>query len=115
MTSLRTLLIASAALTLAGASAQAAAAPGAYQLASGGNACAITLAADGSATASADCPNAAGVARWQAKFNGVELQTASGETVALLRGKDGSYAGTRFSDGRALSLSADGSAVASSH
>jgi len=114
MTSLRTLLIASAALALTAASAQAAAAPGAYKLASGGNACAITLAADGTAAASADCTNANGVARWQAKFNGVELQTASGETVALLKGKDGSYTGTRFSDGRALTLSSD-TAVASSH
>ena len=36
------------------------------------------------------------------------------ETVALLHGKDGSYTGTRFSDGRALTLSSD-SAVASTH
>ena len=37
----------------------------------------------------------------------------SGETVALLKGKDGTYTGTRFEDGRTLTLSADGAAVAS--
>ncbi|MBV8976486.1 MAG: AprI/Inh family metalloprotease inhibitor [Alphaproteobacteria bacterium] len=114
MTSIRSLLIASAALALSAASVQAAAAPGAYKLAGAGASCTITLAADGTAAAN-DCAQASGVARWQAKYNGVELQTASGETVAILRGKDGSYTGARFSDGRALTLSADGAAVASTH
>ena len=112
MTKFRTFLIASAALTLAAASAQAAAAPGAYKLAAGSTTCTVTLAADGTAAA-AGCAD--GVARWQARYYGVELQTASGETVAILRGKDGTYAGTRVSDGRALTLNADGAAVASTH
>ncbi|HWA90531.1 MAG TPA: hypothetical protein VG889_10875 [Rhizomicrobium sp.] len=115
MTSLRTLLIAplfvSGALALTAVSAQAAPA-GAYKLAIGASqTCAITLAEDGSATG--DC---AQVARWQAKYNGVELKTARGETVALLKGKDGTYTGTRFEDGRSLTLSADGNAaVAQAH
>lgn len=114
MTSLRTLLIASAAFALTAVSAQAAPA-GAYQLAVGANqTCAITLAEDGTTTG--DCAQAPDVARWQAKYNGVELKTARGETVALLKGKDGSYSGTRFEDGRSLTLSAEGSsAVAQAH
>jgi hypothetical protein len=115
MTSLRSLLIASAALAFTAVSAQADPAAGSYKLAIGGSTCAINLAADGSAAYAGDCAQGAGVARWQAKFNGVELKTAGGETVALLKGKDGSYTGTRFEDGRALTLSADGNAVASTH
>lgn len=116
MTSLRTLLIASAALALTAVSAQAGTPAGSYKLAIGANAtCAITLAEDGSATYAGDCAQGSGVARWQAKYNGVELKTAGGETVAVLKGKDGAYSGTRFQDGRTLTLSADGSAVASTH
>lgn len=116
MTSFRPLLIASAFVLSAVSAAQAGeASAGAYKLAIGGNTtCAITLAADGSASYASDCAQGAGVAKWQARFNGVELKTARGETVALLKGKDGSYAGTRFEDGRALTLSSD-SAVASTH
>lgn len=115
MTSLRFLLIASAALALTAVSAQAAPA-GSYKLAIGaGTTCAINLAADGSAAYAGDCAQGGDVARWEAKYNGVELKTARGETIALLKGKDGAYAGTRFQDGRALTLSADGSAVASTH
>jgi hypothetical protein len=114
MTSLRTLLIASAALALTAVSAQAAPA-GAYKLAVGATTCAVTLADDGSANFTPDCAQAGHVARWEAKYNGVELKTARGETVALLKGKDGSYSGTRFEDGRSLTLSAEGSAVAQVH
>ncbi len=115
MTSFRSFLTASAILLATAVSAQADPAAGSYKLAIGANTtCAITLAADGSATYAGDCAQGSGVARWQAKFNGVELKTAGGETVALLKGKDGAYAGTRFEDGRALTLSAD-SSVASTH
>jgi len=114
MTSFRSLLIASAALVASAVSAQADGAAGSYKLAIGANTtCAITLQADGSASYTGDCAQGNEVARWQAKYNGVELKTAGGETVALLKGKDGSYKGTRFADGRALTLSADSSAVAS--
>ena len=75
----------------------------------------VEFAADGSAAYTGDCAQGSDVARWQAKFNGVELKTARGETVAILKGKDGIYTGTRFSDGSALKLSADGAAVASTH
>jgi hypothetical protein len=116
MTNLRSLLIASAALALSAVAAQADGAPGAYKLAIGAKTtCAITLAADGTTAYAGDCAQGSGVARWQAKFNGVELKTARGETVAILKGKDGTYTGTRFDDGSALTLSADGAAVASTH
>jgi hypothetical protein len=116
MTNFRTLLISSAfALTAVSAAHAADATAGAYKLAVGANAtCPITLAADGTASSAADCEHGVEVAKWQAKFNGVELKSASGETIALLHGKDGSYTGTRFADGRALTLSAD-SAMASAH
>jgi len=116
MTSLRPLFIASAlALTAVSAAHAADATAGSYKLAIGTNAtCPITLAADGSASFAADCAQVSGVAKWQAKFHAVELKTQAGETVALLHGKDGTYTGTRFSDGRALTLNAD-SAVASTH
>ncbi|SRR5579862_288387 len=116
MTNLRSLMIASAALALSAVSAQADGTAGAYKLAIGAKTtCAVNLAADGSAAYTGDCAQGSDVARWQAKFNGVELKTARGETVAILKGKDGTYTGTRFSDGSALTLSADGAAVASTH
>src|SRR5580692_3751416 len=94
MTSFRSLMIASAALIATAVSAQADSMAGSYKLAIGANAtCAITLAADGTATYAADCVQGAGVAKWQAKFHAVELQTSSGETVALLHAKDGVYTG----------------------
>jgi hypothetical protein len=115
MTNFRSLLIASAALALSAVSAQADGAAGAYKLAVGANgACALTLAADGSAAYAGNCAQSTDIARWQAKYNGVELKTAAGETVAVLKGKDGNYTGTRFADGTKLTLSSD-SAVASTH
>jgi hypothetical protein len=115
MTKLRPFLIASAFALVAVSAAQADPA-GSYKLAIGANVtCPITLASDGTAAYAADCAQGGRVARWQAKYNGVELKTASGETVAILKGKDGSYAGTRVADGRTLTLNADGSAVASTH
>lgn len=117
MTNLRSLLIAASALAFSAVSAQADGVAGTYKLAIGatGATCAITLAADGSASYGTDCALGGDVAKWTAKYNGVELKTARGETVALLKGKDGSYTGTRFEDGRALTLSSDASAVASTH
>ena len=115
MNSLRTILTASAfaLVAVSAAHAREAVAPGTYNLAIGSSAdCPITLSADGSAAAG-NCAQSGDIAKWQAKYNGVELKTASGETVAILKGKDGSYRGTRFADGRALRLSAN--TVASSH
>ncbi len=85
--------------------AQADTLAGSYKLAIGSATCPITLADDGTASYAGDCAAGTGVARWQAKYNGVELKTASGETVGILKTKGDSYAGTRFSDGRSLVLS----------
>jgi len=115
MNSLKLLLISSAVAFVAVSAAQADPA-GSYKLAIGAKAtCAVTLVADGTATFTGACDQGSDVARWQAKSSGVELKKASGETVAVLKGKDGSYSGTRFEDGRTLTLSADGAAVASTH
>jgi hypothetical protein len=116
MTNLRPLLIATAfALTAASAAHAADATAGTYKLAVGaGTTCPVTLAADGTANFAAACTPVAEIVKWQAKFHAVELKTSSGETVALLHGKDGTYTGTRFADGRSLTLNAD-SAVASTH
>ena len=113
MNNLRTLLITSAVLALTAIPAQAAPAAGSYKLTVGANAaCPVTLAADGTVTG--DCAQSH-VAKWEGKADGVELFTASGETVAVLKVKNGGYAGTRFVDGRSLVLSSDASAVATSH
>jgi hypothetical protein len=115
MNNLKLLLISSA-LTFTAVSAAQADPAGAYKMAIGTKAtCVVTLVADGTATFTGACDQGADVARWQAKSSGVELKKASGETVAVLKGKDGSYTGTRFEDGRTLTLSADGAAVASTH
>ena len=115
MTNLRTLLITSAALVLTAMSAQAAPAAGAYKLAIGsGAACPVTLAADGSVAVVGDCASGH-IAKWESKADGVELFTASGETVAVLKVKNNGYAGTRFADGRSLVLSTDTASVAQSH
>ena len=115
MNNLKLLLISSALVFTAVSAAQADPA-GSYKLAIGAKAtCAVTLVADGTATFTGACDQGGDVARWQAKSSGVELKKASGETVAVLKGKDGSYTGTRFEDGRTLTLSADGAALASTH
>ena len=115
MNSLKLLVISSALAFVAVSAAQADPA-GAYKLAIGAKAtCAVTLVADGTATFTGACDQGSDVARWQAKSSGVELKKASGETVAMLKGKDGSYTGTRFEDGRTLTLSADSAALASTH
>ena len=110
------LLLVSSALAFVAVSAAQADPAGSYKLAIGAKAtCAVTLVADGTATFTGACDQGSDVARWQAKSSGVELKKASGETVAVLKGKDGSYTGTRFEDGRTLTLSTDGAAVASTH
>ena len=106
MKAIRTILFSSILLT---AGAQAQPAPdvsGAWKLAIGANlVCPLTLAPDGTASFTADCAGGGGVARWYASADKLELRTASGETVGVLRGKDGGYAGKRFTDGRVLLLS----------
>jgi hypothetical protein len=65
--------------------------------------CAVSMSADGAVTAAADCP--VNVARWKGTSNGVQLQTASGETFAVLKARDGAFQGTTFADARTVTLS----------
>ena len=65
--------------------------------------CAVSMSADGAVTAASDCP--AAIARWKGTSNGVQLQTASGETFAVLKAKDGAFQGTTFADARTVTLS----------
>ncbi len=65
--------------------------------------CQIGMSADGTVTPAPDCP--AGIARWKGTANGVQLQTASGETFAVLKAKGAAYEGTAVADMRAVSLS----------
>ena len=110
------LLLTSSALVLAAVSVAQADPAGSYKLAIGANtSCDITLAADRSTAYTGDCAPGAAVAHWQAKNNGIELSKANGELIAVLKAKDGAYTGRTFEDGRTLTLSANGAAVASSH
>jgi Protease inhibitor Inh len=77
---------------------------GTWKLALGKKApCDVAMAADGAVTPSADCP--AAIAHWKGTSNGVQLQTASGETFAVLKPKGASFEGTTFADARAVTLS----------
>jgi hypothetical protein len=65
--------------------------------------CDVAMAADGAVTPSADCP--AAIAHWKGTSTGVQLQTASGETFAVLKSKGAGYEGATFADSRSVSLS----------
>ena len=65
--------------------------------------CEISMTADGDITGASDC--SVPVARWKATSDGVQLQTASGETYALLKAKAGTLEGTTFADMRRVTLS----------
>jgi len=109
MTKIRTLLFASLAVAASFAAAQADPATdvaGAWKLAIGGaEACPLTLVADGTVNFTADCAKESRVARWRVCADKLELKTASGETVGMLRAQDGNYTGKRFADGRTILLS----------
>jgi len=109
MKTLRTLLFTSFAVAISVAAAQAQQSPdvtGAWKLSVGGNVvCPLTLTADGTATFASECAAADRVARWHTCADKVELKTASGETVGILRHQGEGYTGKRFSDGKALLLS----------
>jgi hypothetical protein len=110
------LLLTSSALVLAAVSVAQADPAGSYKLAIGANTtCDITLAADRSTSYTGACTPGTAVAHWQARNNSIELSKANGELIAVLKAKDGSYTGKTFEDGRTLTLSADGAAVASAH
>jgi hypothetical protein len=77
---------------------------GTWKLALGKKApCDVAMAADGMVTPSADCP--AAIAHWKSTSTGVQLQTASGETFAVLKSKGASFEGTTFADARSVLLS----------
>jgi hypothetical protein len=65
--------------------------------------CAVSMNADGTVAAAPDCP--APIARWKGTANGVQLQTASGETFAVLKAKQGVFQGVSVSDARTVTLS----------
>jgi Protease inhibitor Inh len=65
--------------------------------------CDVAMAADGAVTPSADCP--AAIAHWKGTSTGLQLQTASGETYAVLKSKGASYEGSTFADSRTVTLS----------
>jgi hypothetical protein len=109
MTKIRTLLFTSLAVAASFAAVQAQTATdvsGAWKLAVGANeACPLTLVPDGTVSFTSDCAKESRVAHWRVSADKLELKTASGETVGLLRAQDGRYVGKRFADGRALLLS----------
>ena len=77
---------------------------GSWKLALGRKApCEVSMTANGDITGAADC--SVPVARWKATSDGVQLQTASGETYALLKPKAGNLEGTTFADMRRVTLS----------
>ena len=67
--------------------------------------CSLTMAADGSVTAGSDCAYGTEVTHWAPTSTGVQLQTASGETYAVLHPKGEAYEGQTFADMHNLVLS----------
>jgi hypothetical protein len=65
--------------------------------------CIVSMTADGGITPAADCP--AAIAHWKGTANGLQLQTASGETYAVLKSKGEAFEGTTFADLRSVELS----------
>jgi len=107
MTSLRRFLTLSFFLTLSGygvAQAQGLTA-GDYKLAVGhATPCAVSLAADGTATVPADCAHVTAVTHWRSTSTGVEFFDNSGATVAVLKVKGDGYQGVTFADNDQLTL-----------
>ncbi len=107
MTNLRRFLTLSSFLALTGygvAQAQGLTA-GDYKLAVGSaTPCAVSLAADGTATVPADCVHVNDVKRWRATATGVEFFDNSGSTIAVLKAKGDGYQGATFADNHELTL-----------
>ena len=64
--------------------------------------CDVSMTADGAVTPGTDCPSE--IAKWKSTSNGVQLQTASGATYAVLKPKGSSFEGTTFADSRSVTL-----------
>ena len=86
---------------------------GAWKLSIGFNddPCTLTLAADstsqtaGVVTPSSDCAGGLNtIGRWKASPTGLQLFSPSGDMIAWLKEKNGSYKGSRLSDGQKLAL-----------
>ena len=109
MNRIRTLLITSFAVAASFSTVQAQPAAdvsGAWKLAIGTNlVCPVTLAADGSVASSEDCTRESRVAQLHAVADKIELKTAAGDTVGVLRAHDKNYSCKSFDDGRTLVLS----------
>jgi hypothetical protein len=114
MTKLTSLALgAGLALASIGAAHADGAVDGAWKLTVGVNGapCTLTFAADASGTAGsiaegADCPSGLNtVSSWKVSGTGIQLYAGTGDLVAWLKPKDGSYVGTRFADSRKLILS----------
>jgi len=86
---------------------------GAWKLSVGVNddPCTLNLAADpasptaGLVTPSSDCVGGLNsIGRWKETPTGLQLFSPSGDMIAWLKQKDGSYQGSRLSDGQKLAL-----------
>jgi hypothetical protein len=73
--------------------------------------CTLSLAADpasstaGMVTPSTDCAGGLNaIGRWKETSTGLQLLSPSGDMVAWLKAKNGSYQGSRLSDGQKLAL-----------
>ncbi|HEX3430073.1 MAG TPA: AprI/Inh family metalloprotease inhibitor [Rhizomicrobium sp.] len=86
---------------------------GAWKLSIGVNddPCTLNLAADpaspasGAVVPSADCAGGLNsIGRWKTTSSGLQLFSASGDMIAWLKQKNGSYQGSRLSDGQKLAL-----------
>ena len=67
--------------------------------------CTLTLADAGDVTSAPNCDlGLSSVSHWKASHSGLELYSASGDLVAMLKPSGNSYTGTRLTDGRRIAL-----------
>jgi|SRR5579862_5117799 len=85
---------------------------GVWKLSIGANdPCTLTLSSDaantsaGAATPSNECPGGLNtIGRWRESGSGIQLLSPSGDMIAWLKEKNGSYQGSRLTDGQKLAL-----------
>ncbi|HLY06040.1 MAG TPA: AprI/Inh family metalloprotease inhibitor [Rhizomicrobium sp.] len=73
--------------------------------------CTLTLSSDaadpdaGAATPSTQCPGGLNsIGRWKQRGSSIQLLSPSGDMIAWLKEKNGSYQGSRLTDGQKLAL-----------
>ena len=73
--------------------------------------CTLTLSSEatnqqaGAVTPSTECPGGLNtIGRWKQAGSGIQLLSPSGDLIAWLKEKDGSYHGSRLTDGQKLAL-----------